>query len=131
MDLPIIEPIETYEKTFNTPDEFNIFYAKNKDAIDAKTTHILNRTYLIKGYRITKIKGVLSLKKYNPETNKYYVSKKDREDAKNNEIQQLRNELQSIDAEHTRTINEMKEKISVIMESVNKIIRYLSPNEDE
>lgn len=63
MDVKVIGPIKEYLKTFSNPDEFNLWYAKNKDEIDNITTHKLNKMYYIDGYRITKIKGVLCLKK--------------------------------------------------------------------
>ena len=63
MDVKVIGPIKEYLKMFNGPDEFNLWYAKNKDDIDKLTTHKLNKMYYIDGYRITKIKGVLCLKK--------------------------------------------------------------------
>ena len=34
MDLKIIEPVQRYVKEFESPEEFNVFYAKNKDEID-------------------------------------------------------------------------------------------------
>ena len=63
MELKIIEPVNKYVKEFESPEEFNVFYAKNKDEIDSQTTHILNKKYHIKGLVITKIKGELCLKK--------------------------------------------------------------------
>ena len=65
MSIKIIEPIKQYLKVFNSPDEFNIWYTKNKDEVDTLTTHKLNKMYKIEGYRITKIKNVLMLKKVN------------------------------------------------------------------
>ena len=58
MTLKIIEPIRDYLKVFNSADEFNIWYTKNKDEVDSLTTHKLNKLYKIQGYRITKIKGI-------------------------------------------------------------------------
>lgn len=63
-ELKIIEPITKYLKEFNTPEEFNVWYSKHKTEVDSQTTHRLNKLYHIKGYRITKIKGVLMLKKW-------------------------------------------------------------------
>ena len=63
MDVKIIEPIKKPIKEFETVNDFNIFYHKHKEEMDAETTHVLNKKYHIKGYRITKIKGVLCLKK--------------------------------------------------------------------
>lgn len=113
MDIPIIEPIKSYAKTFETIDEFNVFYNKNKSDIDSRTTQMLNKLYFIKGYRITKIDGKLSLKKYD-DTMKRYFSKKDEEKTIAKEISRL------------------EQEISVIRDSVNKIIKYLTPkNGDE
>ena len=63
MDLKIIVPVNKYIKEFESPEEFNVFYAKHKDEIDSQTTHMLNKKYHIKGLVITKIKGELCLKK--------------------------------------------------------------------
>ena len=63
MEVKVIGTITENLKTFNTPEEFNLWYAKNKVEIDKITTHKLNTMYYIDGYRITKIKGVLCLKK--------------------------------------------------------------------
>ena len=62
-DLKIIEPIQKPLHEFETPDEFNIYYHKHKDEMDKETTHLLNKKFSIDGYRITKIKGVLCLKR--------------------------------------------------------------------
>jgi len=61
--LNIIEPAQRCIKTFNTFEEFDTWYFKHKHRVDSQTTHILNKMYSIPGYRITKIKGVLSLKR--------------------------------------------------------------------
>jgi predicted nucleic acid-binding Zn-ribbon protein len=65
MDLKVLEPINSPLQEFKTIDEFNLFYQKNKEVMDGTTTHKLNRMYKIEGYKITKIKKVLSLKKWN------------------------------------------------------------------
>lgn len=62
-EIHILQPIMNYIKEFPTPEEFNIYYNKHKEEIDNTTTHKLNKLYHIDGYRITKIKGVLMLKK--------------------------------------------------------------------
>ena len=63
MDLKIIGPIKTPLKEFDSPDEFNLYYHKHKEEMDTETTHSLNKKFKIDGFRITKIKGVLCLKK--------------------------------------------------------------------
>ena len=102
MDLKIIGPIKSPLKEFDSVDEFNIYYHKHKDEMDTETTHSLNKKFKINGYRITKIKGVLCLKKDR-------VVKPDEEDPCN-----------------TPTISEIMERIQKLEETVNKIIDVLN-----
>ena len=106
MEVKVIEPINNYLKEFNTPVEFNLWYAKNKDEVDKMTTHKLNKMYHIDSYRITKIKGVLMLKK---------VSK-----LKNNE-QFLKDEIHD-------EISELRNEIANIKETVNRLIEFMNAN---
>lgn len=101
MELKIIEPIQHYSKEFNSVDEFNLWYSKNKALVDDMTTHKLNKLYHIDGYRITRIKNVLMLKKYD------------------------KNKLNVEDE-----IENMKNDISEIKETINKIILFLRPSEN-
>ena len=59
--IPLIEPIKE-KREFSTPEEFDKYYQAHKKELEEKTTHKLNKMFNIPGYRITKIKGVLSLK---------------------------------------------------------------------
>ena len=102
MDLKIIKPVEKYLKEFDSPEEFNVFYAKNKDEIDSQTTHKLNKQYHIKGYVITKIKGELCLKKP-------WIKK-------NN------NESSATD------FTSLEVRVKRLEETVNKIIDLIQPN---
>jgi uncharacterized coiled-coil protein SlyX len=65
MDVKVIEP-PTCCKQFANIDEFNAFYAKNKEEMDKNTTQKLNKMYTIPGYHITRVKNIpgLSLKKW-------------------------------------------------------------------
>ena len=98
MDLKIIEPVQKYVKEFESPEEFNVFYAKNKDEIDSQTTHMLNKKYHIKGLVITKIKGELCLKKP--------WIKKNKEESS----------------------NDLEVRVKRLEETVNKIIDLIQPN---
>ena len=106
MTLRIIEPIRDYLKVFNSPDEFNIWYTKNKDEVDSLTTNRLNKLYKIQGYRITKIKGVLMLKKSSEQ-----------------------------DTINQNSVNsplvpeDLQEEIKNIKSTVNQIIEYLNGNQ--
>ena len=101
MDLKIIKPVEKYLKEFESPEEFNVFYAKNKDEIDSQTTHKLNKQYHIKGYVITKIKGELCLKKP-------WIKKNNNESSSN--------------------VLDLEVRVKRLEETVNKIIDLLQPN---
>lgn len=114
MQVKIIEPIREYSKVFNTPDEFNIWYSKNKDDIDALTTHKLNKMYKIEGYRITKIKNVLMLKKdcnnVDNQQSCLELAHKDKD---------LREDLQS------KTLS-LESEVAKIRDTINQIITYLN-----
>ena len=103
MDLKIIQPIEKYLKEFESPEEFNVFYAKNKDEIDSQTTHKLNKQYHIKGYVITKITGKLCLKKP-------WIKKNNNESSK------------------TTDFTSLEVRVKILEETVNKIIDLIQSN---
>ncbi len=108
MDLKILEPIKNYLKEFNTPEEFNNFYSLNKDELNKLTTHKLNKMYHVKGYRITKIKGELMLKKWDDskvKPNEEFVSL--------NDIEEIREDIKKIKA----TVNNIIEFINTKMSS--------------
>ena len=104
MDLKIIGPIKSPLKEFDSVDEFNIYYHKHKEEMDTETTHSLNKKFKINGYRITKIKGVLCLKK-------------DRV---------VKPEEDKVLEDPTPTISEIMERIQKLEETVNKIIDVLN-----
>ena len=101
MDLQVLEPIKNPIKTFNSPVEFNLWYAKHKEEIGPLTTHKLNKLYHIDDYRITKIKGALMLKK-DPK-----LKMKESEETLNDEIDELRDEIKNI------------------KDTMNKLIQYI------
>lgn len=114
MDIKIIEPIKNYIKEFKTADEFNLWYSKNKDEIDSMTTHKLNKLYHIEGYRITKIKGKLCLKK---ETKKQSSLKKeeDKRSYEEDDVQSLYEEINNLKME----IENLKKTINLIIDKIN------------
>ena len=104
MDLKIIGPIKSPLKEFDSVDEFNIYYHKHKEEMDTETTHSLNKKFKINGYRITKIKGVLCLKKDR-------IVKPDED---------------KVLEDPTPSISEIMERIQKLEETVNKIIDVLN-----
>ncbi len=110
MELQVIEPIKNYLKEFHSPEEFNVWYMKNKDEVDKLTTHKLNKMYKIDDYRITKIKGVLMLKKDR-------VKKCDEEQKDNSgDIEALYSEVKTLKEAYC----ELKNKLNQLIELVNK-----------
>ena len=70
MDVKVLEPVKKPLREFETVKEFESYYTTHKCEIDGETTNKLNKKYPIKGYRITRIKGVLCLKKDYGQQNK-------------------------------------------------------------
>ena len=121
MDLKVINEIRDEIKTFNSPEEFDLYYRKHKESMDNRTTQFLNKVYKINSpdgeYRITKkncekkdgkiVGGKICLKK---------VVNKQNDD---NEITDLR--YANIQADITNLkneLNELKKQIESINESI-------------
>lgn len=120
-EIEILGKIQNYLKVFKSIDEFNLYYAKNKEEMDNMTTQKLNKLYLINvsddgnkkyiKYKITRKetrdetgkhqKGVLCLKQ---DTTKY------KEENYVNEMKQF-----------DESINDLKMKIEDMMMKINKI----------
>ena len=80
--------------------------------MDTETTHSLNKKFKINGYRITKIKGVLCLKKDR------VVKPEEGQMSPGSMIQEAPSE--------TPSISEIMERIQKLEETVNKIIDVLN-----
>ncbi|KAK8853563.1 hypothetical protein M9Y10_017124 [Tritrichomonas musculus] len=141
MNVNIIEPIKNFIKEFNTIDEFNAFYSMHKDEMDALTTHKLNKMNYVKGYRITKIKGVLMLKRW--DTTKNDDEEKIREEITNastraKEVDEyVRNDLtkkvetykftyEKMKNDSEKDINDLKDDIRKIKSTINDLIDYIN-----
>lgn len=99
--IPLIAPIKEKHE-FANPDEFDAYYQEHKDELDEKTTHKLNKMFTIPGYRITKIKGVLSLKNI-PESRVTTSMRLDTLEEKT---------------------NEMKDRLNLCINTINKLLDY-------
>ena len=105
MDLTITEPVQKPLKGFHSP-EFNIYCHKRKDDIDGQTIHMLNRKYKVTGYKLTKVKGVLCLKK---EGKNYYKAK-----------------LNEMNDEHD--MKSLVDRMNGLEDKLNEIIDYINSN---
>ncbi len=121
MSVNIIEPIKNFLKEFNTTDEFNAFYSLHKDEMDKLTTHKLNKMYSVKGYRITKIKGVLMLKRW--DNNKNEQEERIKEEINNVSTRQkevdeyVRNDL----SKKVETLSASQQQIDHIYDEIKKL----------
>ena len=106
-EIKVLEPVKNVIKEFDTPDEFNMYYMKNKDEIDKLTTHKLNKMFKIDGYRITRIQGTLMLRTD-------YAAKK-RID-KHDEMMELKARIDDLQSEY----DEIKDRMNQLIEIVNK-----------
>jgi hypothetical protein len=63
IDMKIIEKFQPDTINFETPEEFKEYLSENLEELKEMTTQKLNKQFCINGYRITKIKGAISLRK--------------------------------------------------------------------
>ena len=131
MDLKIIEPIHKPLHEFETPDEFNIYYHKHKDEMDKETTHLLNKKFSINGYRITKIKGVLCLKRSTMKTNQRLIDQRETKSKSNVEHtvpgKQMFDDINDhISGRQMLAFDDLQDRIQKLEEVVNNIIDVIN-----
>jgi hypothetical protein len=63
IDMKIIERFQPDTINFETPEDFKEYLSENLEGLKEMTTQKLNKQFCINGYRITKIKGEISLRK--------------------------------------------------------------------
>ena len=68
IEIKVLEKYSPEIIEFDSKEEFAEYLAENIDEMNKMTTQKLNMTYLIKGYRIIKLKEKISLKKDSSET---------------------------------------------------------------
>lgn len=110
-EIKVLEPVKNVIKEFDTPDEFNMYYMKNKDEIDKLTTHKLNKMFKIDGYRITRIQGTLMLRTD-------YAAKKriNQSVAHDSLVDELKARIDELQSEY----DEIKDRMNQLIEIVNK-----------
>ena len=104
-NLKVIEPIKIDVKTFQDKQEFELFYNSHKNEFENCTTTKLNRMYKIPGYRITRQKEELCLKKDYTKNNK-----QESDDDHSQRFDELKDEINKID--------ELKDEINKMIEEV-------------
>ena len=118
------------KKEFNTTEEFNKYYFKHKDEIDAKSTNQLNKEYKINGFKITKRNmkvvdgkrtGELFLKPDTKcqETKSQYAERNCTNEDEDKDKDKTLDEMQS-------QIEELKTKINILTESYGHIVDVIN-----
>ena len=114
--IPVIEPFNGKVQTFNSADEFNLYYAKNKADVESLPTRKLNERFVINGYKLTRIKGQLTLRK---EAHKQSLK---------SQVEALASELADV-TRTTRnqdvTIMKLKESVQRISDTLNALIKHV------
>ena len=116
-NLKVIEPIQIDVKTFQDKNEFEMFYNSHKNEFENCTTTKLNRMYKIPGYRITRQKEVLCLKKDYTKNNK-----QESDDDNNQKFDELKDELTKMIEEVKLYFNSEIAKINTRYKKIEKII---------
>ena len=105
--IKTIEPVRE-KRRFNNVDEFNKFYNDHQEEFEKNTTCILNKKYEVPGYKITKIKGEVSLKNI-PESRQTTLDK----------IEQHNNRLTTIET----TLNTLIQRFNEVVTKVNDALK--------
>ena len=116
-NLKVIEPIQIDVKTFQDKNEFEMFYNSHKNEFENCTTTKLNRMYKIPGYRITRQKEVLCLKKDYTKNNK-----QESDDDNIQRFDELKDELTKMIEEVKLYFNSEITKINTRYKKIEKII---------
>ena len=116
-NLKVIEPIKIDVKTFQDKQEFELFYNSHKNEFENCTTTKLNRMYKIPGYRITRQKEELCLKKDYTKNNK-----QESDDDNSQKFDELKDELTKMIEEVKLYFNSEIEKINTRYKKIEKII---------
>jgi len=109
-EVKFLEKIENFSKIFDSIESFTNFYNLHKKEMDTFTTQKLNKLYKItegdKNYRITKLRGQISLKRIDQETktDRY----QDQIDTLANKVKQIEQKLKVV----TDTVNKMADVIN-------------------
>ena len=124
-DIRVINDNKMEQRTFNSVEEFDLFYQKYKDMFNEKTTNYLNKTYKIITpeceYRITKRTG--------KDGSSNVFLKKITKQADSDNLVEIQfasiradiNALQSTVDEYTKRITTLENTIGVITTKINQL----------
>ena len=105
--LKVLEPIQLDVKTFKDKQEFELFFNSHKNEFENSTTTRLNRMYKIPGYRISRVKDELCLKKDYTKNNLGSSSNIDSQ-----QIEELEEKIMKILEEERGNTEELIEKVN-------------------
>ena len=111
-EIKIIEKFSPDITEFENKEEFIEYLQSNKEDMDKLTTQKLNKMYHIKGYKITKLKGEICLKKFNTgsiDPGLCQATEDKNENRDNTEINELKQEIQTLKSAFTNLLNKLVE----------------------
>lgn len=112
-------------KTFETPDDFNKYYIKHKDEIDAKTTNQLNKELKIPGFKITKRNmRIVDGKKIGDLHLKPIVDHTD-EPENNPDIERLEGMIRRLSTD----MDKLKSEVKMISKSLTEVIAVINSSD--
>ena len=124
-ELPEIKVIEKFSPDvieFETKEELIEYLQKNKEELSKITTHKLNKLYKTKGYKITKIKGELGLRKVHVEEQPAEEHKSDSTEEKSEE-----ETTSTTPAKAPKlTLKELAMQVELLRRSFNTLINHLA-----
>ena len=119
-ELPEIKVIEKFSPDvieFETKEELIEYLQKNKEELSKITTHKLNKLYQTKGYRITKIKGELGLRKVHVEEQPEHKSSDESEEKTEKEEPSKTPKI---------TMKDLAAQVELLRRSFNGLVQHLA-----
>ena len=109
-EIKVIEKFSPDLTIFENKEEFAEYLNEHRDELNKFSTCKLNKMFSIPDYRITKIKGEISLKKNKNEVVNEVVNELD-----NDQINELRNGLSDLRNEVSNDINKIKDTLNSLI----------------
>lgn len=116
-DVQVYKNMSDDIMTFETKEDFIRYYERNKEAIDKISTRGLNRKYFIEGYRIGRLKNVLTL---------YPITARASWVQQTELVNQLRQENDNNTIEVNDKVDSINERLKNIEQKINMIESMLS-----
>ena len=110
-EQPQIKTIEKFQPDvmeFESKEEFAEYLDKHREELEKETTQKLNKMFSINGYRITKIKGEISLRAHSAKSKpKAEPQEPETRDEDDNELELVKTQLQRLSQLYMELVKEL------------------------